>query len=70
MTREKRWKDMTTAISDAMLDEFVVSGDYSVIAATLRERFAGLASRITFPLAEETGHDAAIALVVRDLQAG
>lgn len=70
MTREKRWGEMATAIDDAMLDEFVVSGDYSVIAATLRERFAGLASRITFPLAEETVHDAAITLVIRDLQGG
>ena len=68
MTRDKRWAEMAPAISDAMLDEFVVCGDYVVIADELRRRFAGLATRITFPVAEDPAQAAAIAAAVRRLQ--
>jgi probable F420-dependent oxidoreductase len=68
MTRDRRWKEMASAISETMLDEFVVSGDYAVIAGELLRRFAGLAARITFPVGEDSAHDAAIASAVRRLQ--
>lgn len=58
LTREGRWKEMNTAISDVMLDEFVVSAPYGEIALKLRERFHGLVDRITLPVPEDPAHDA------------
>ncbi len=69
MTRDRRWAEMAPAISDSMLDEFVVCGNYDVIADELQRNFAGLATRITFPVAEDPAYETAIAAAIRSLKA-
>ncbi len=50
MTRSGNWQDMPNIITDDMLEKFVPRGNYSDIAQVYRERYSGLASRITFPM--------------------
>ena len=68
LTHEKNWKKMSAVISDVMLDEFVVCGTYANAASALRERFDGLADRITVPLPEDQEQDAAASLLVQALR--
>ena len=42
------WKEMGALISDEMLGEFAAVGTASEVGATLRERFDGLATRMSF----------------------
>jgi hypothetical protein len=69
MTRSGNWEQMPAIITDEMLEQFVPRGTYAQIAAVFRERYAGLAKRITFPLPENREDDVLVADVVRQLQA-
>ncbi len=69
MTREKRWGEMAAALPEEVLEEFLVSGEYGEVVRILIERYAGLVDRLTFPLPEHAGDDAAIAAAVARLQA-
>jgi probable F420-dependent oxidoreductase len=68
LTREGRWDEMPGAISDQMVDEFVPCAPLSEIADLLRERYAGLASMITFPLPEDPALDAELAKTIARLR--
>ncbi len=68
LTRAANWQDMPRIITDEMLDKFVPRGSYDVIAQVLRERYAGLAQRITFPMPEDPADDSLAAQVVAALQ--
>ena len=68
LTRENRWQDLGSIVTDAMLTQFVPRGTYDEIAAVLRERYAGLADSITFPLPEDPTDDALAAAAIARLR--
>ena len=68
MTREGKWDEMPNIITDDMLERFVPRGSYADIAGVFRERYAGLTSRITFPMPEDPVDDVLVADVIRQLQ--
>ncbi|QDX82988.1 LLM class F420-dependent oxidoreductase [Denitratisoma sp. DHT3] len=59
MTREGRWKEMAGALSDEVLDEFLVTGRYEELPEALAARFEGLVGRITLTVPNDPNHDAA-----------
>ncbi|MGI9101929.1 MAG: TIGR03617 family F420-dependent LLM class oxidoreductase [Terriglobales bacterium] len=62
------WQGMTRLISDAMLDEFAVSGSYETIGAKLRERYAGLLDRVAlYQPYESTLDEAPLAALVSQI---
>jgi probable F420-dependent oxidoreductase len=70
LSREGRWAEMKGAIGDAVLDALVPQGNYGEIADVLAERYAGLATSLTFPLPDDPTHDAQIARTIAALRAG
>jgi probable F420-dependent oxidoreductase len=48
LTKAGRWPEIGGLISDEMLHEFAVVGTPSEVGKALRERYAGIATRITF----------------------
>lgn len=69
MTRAGAWTAMPGIITDDMLAEFVPRGAYADIAQVMRQRYAGLSRRITFPMPVNPQDDVLVAEVVRQLQA-
>ena len=69
-TREGDWAGMQGLVTDEMLDAFVPSAPYADIARRLLDDYAGLASRITFPMPDDPTEDAAARDVIGALQAG
>jgi probable F420-dependent oxidoreductase len=67
LTREGKWNEMPEVISEEMLDEFLPTAPFAEIAGVLRERYAGLAAMITFPLPEDPALDPEVAKVVASL---
>jgi hypothetical protein len=59
LSRQGRWGEMATLISDEMLDTFVPTAPYGEVADLLRERFGELCDWITFPMPEDPARDAA-----------
>lgn len=57
MTRAGEWQRMPEILDDEMLEKFVPRGNYRDIAEVYRERFAGLAGRITFPMPQDPADD-------------
>ena len=68
MTRAGDWARMADIVDDEMLGQFVPRGTYTDIARVLRERYADLARRITFPLPHDPAEDEQVAEVIRQLQ--
>lgn len=68
LSREGRWDEMREMISDPMLDELLPTAPYVEIADLLRDRYADLATMITFPLPEDPALDPQVAGVVRRLR--
>ena len=68
LTREGRWGEMPSCLSDEMLAVLVPQGRYDEIAPTLRRWYAGVASRITFPVPDDPARDAAAAAAIRALR--
>ena len=48
MTKQGRWSELGRLITDEMLHEFAVVGTPSEAGHALHERFAGIATRLTF----------------------
>ena len=67
MTRQGTWSDMPKILTDEMLEKFVPRGTYADIAGVLQERYAGLTSRITFPMPEDPAEDEQVAQVIATL---
>ncbi len=68
LTREGRWQDLAGIVTDDMLAQFVPRGSYAEIAGVLRERYAGLAHSITFPMPEDPADDALAAAAIARLR--
>jgi probable F420-dependent oxidoreductase len=69
LTREKRWQEMNTVLTDTVLDEFLVTASYDEAAPILKARFAGLVDRITVPVPADPAHDSLAAGLVAALRA-
>jgi probable F420-dependent oxidoreductase len=69
--RAQRWAEMAELVSDEMLDTYAVIGTYDEIAATLRTRYAGLATSLDFaiPLAD-AGDEATLRGLIESLREG
>ncbi len=61
MTRSGAWGDMPSIVTDEMLEKFVPRGTYAEIAGIYKARYAGLSTRVTFPIPSDPAHDAAAA---------
>ncbi len=68
ITRAGNWHDMPKIVTDEMLEKFVPRGSYKTIAQVYRERYAGLARRITFPIPSDPADDAQAAEVIASLK--
>ena len=68
MTREGNWQEMPNIINDEMLEKFVPRGSYDDIAQIYRERYAGLARRITFPMPADPADDVLAAEAIARLK--
>lgn len=69
LTREGNWQGMAEVVTDEMLETFVPHGTYAEIADVLRQRYAGLATAVTFPLPENPKDDRLAAAAVAKLRA-
>lgn len=68
LTRAGDWASMSEVLTDDMLAQFVPRDIYADIADNLRQRYAGLAKRITFPMPQDPGHDADAAAAIARLK--
>jgi probable F420-dependent oxidoreductase len=68
LTREGRWDEMPEVISNEMLAELLPTAPYAEIADLLRDRYADLATMITFPLPEDPALDPQVARVIHRLR--
>jgi probable F420-dependent oxidoreductase len=69
MTRAGNWQEMANIINDDMLEKFVPRGSYHDIAQIYRDRYGGLASRITFPMPADPADDVLAAKAIARLKA-
>ena len=68
MTREGSWEKMPSIITDEVLERIIPIGTYDEIESVYRNRYEGLASRITFPMPEDPADDEQAGEVVRRLK--
>ena len=68
LTREGRWGDMAEVLSDEILEKFVPRGTYAEIAEILRQKYAELTRRITFPMPEDPANDRLAAEAIAQLK--
>ena len=69
LVRGDRWNDLATLLTEEMLDVLMVTAHHGELAGALREKYGGIADAYVLGLSIETGDDAAIRRVVRDLKA-
>ena len=69
MTRTGSWEKMSTIITDEVLERIIPIGSYDDIASIYRQRYEGLASRISFPMPEDPADDELAAQVIANLKA-
>lgn len=70
MTKEGRWKEMSTLVTDKLLDEFLVSACYAQLPVALSSRFGGLVDRITMIVPDNPAHDSAAAAAIAATRSG
>lgn len=56
MSKDGRWTELGDLIDDEVLHTFAVVGDPAAVASELRNRFGGLAERLTLSMAYEEDH--------------
>jgi probable F420-dependent oxidoreductase len=54
LTKQDRWDELAGLVDDEVLDAFAVVGELDVVGPAFRERFAGLADRVTVSLPYES----------------
>jgi len=54
LTKQNRWDELAGLVDDEVLDAFAVVGELDQVGPAFRDRFAGLAERITVSLPYET----------------
>ena len=63
LSRSRRWTDMAARIDDEVLDTFAVVAEPDELAARIRDRYAGLLTRVQLNLPAALPRDAALAIV-------
>lgn len=58
LSMENRWQEMTDLITDEILDQFCVAGTWDELPALLRDRYAGVATDLSFTSDIENDGDA------------
>jgi probable F420-dependent oxidoreductase len=69
LTRVGRWQEMSKAMVDHVLDEFLVCAAYDELADSLHARYAGQLERLTVTVPDSTLHDAALASTLQAIRA-
>lgn len=67
-SRKGSWKEMAAVITDEVMDKVIPRGTYDKIANTFKQRYAGIADQIVFPMPQDPAHDEAVSDVIRQLQ--
>ena len=68
LTRDQRWNELPTVLSDPVLDELVICGRYGELPQILRTKFEGIADGVVLPPLGDDSDDPPIAECVRGLQ--
>lgn len=68
LTREQRWNELPTVLSDVVLDELVTCGRYDELPDILRTKFEGIADGVVLPPLGNGDDDQPIQDCVRSLQ--
>jgi len=69
LSRAQRWEEMPALVNDEMLATYAVIGTHDEIAAKLKARYGGLATRLEFTMPLASPADAEILRnIVRDLK--
>ena len=68
LTKEQRWDELPTVLSDLVLDELVTCGRYDELPQLLHAKFEGIADGVVLPHLGDDDDDRLIQLCVRDIQ--
>jgi probable F420-dependent oxidoreductase len=68
LSREGRWDEMTSAITDELFDQLVPSGTYDEIAPVLRDWYGDIVDAITLRMPDDPACDAQLARLIDSLQ--
>ena len=61
LTREGRWDELASHLTDEIVDEIAITGDYPEAATLLKERYGDLPVSLRFPLPDDPARDSEIA---------
>ncbi|OCB11471.1 LLM class F420-dependent oxidoreductase [Mycolicibacterium porcinum] len=67
LTKQQRWEDLSSVLSDDVLDELVTIGRYDQLPALLRAKYASLVDGVVLPPVG-AGDDDGLATCVRDIR--
>ncbi len=68
LTKEQRWNELPTVLSDLVLDELVTCGRYDELPELIRTKFDGIADAVVLPPLAEDDDDRLIQACVSDLR--
>jgi probable F420-dependent oxidoreductase len=68
LTKEQRWDELPTALSDLVLDELLTCGRYDELPGLLRAKYEGIADAVVLPPLAEGDDDRLIHACVSDLR--
>jgi probable F420-dependent oxidoreductase len=69
MTREGRWDELSSLVTDDVLDALVPQGTYDELPAVIHEWFGGIATGVLLQPPRDTADDASMAELVRAVRA-
>jgi probable F420-dependent oxidoreductase len=68
LVREKRFAELSSALSEEMVDAFLPSALWPELAGVLRDMYAGVADAIALALPRDPKHDSALGRVIEELR--
>lgn len=68
LTREGRWDELADLLSDDLVDEIAITGDYLDSAHLLKERYGDLPISLRFPLPDDPADDGQVAKALEILR--
>jgi hypothetical protein len=69
MTREGRWDELRTLVTDEILDALVPQGTYDELPAVIEHWFGGIATGVLIAPPRDPDDDAAVGALVRAVRA-
>ena len=67
MTREGRWDELSTLVTDEVLDALVPQGTYEELPAVIDRWFGKIATGVLIPPARDPADDPSVAALVREI---